>query len=116
MSYSMNAADCEYELVTVCGLPMLFSNMRIRTDTVPAGLHKYEVRHDDECQGIPCEVADWILVNFWGTLLSSEPIKLNSPAIGIKGNRYIDESDWNYEGEYLSIEKYLNRFGKGESV
>lgn len=35
----------------------------------------YEVTHDDECQGIPCETAKRILVNFWGSLLMKDALE-----------------------------------------
>lgn len=46
-----------YEEITVCGKTALFASIRIKRDTVPDGLYAYDVRHDDECRGIPCEIA-----------------------------------------------------------
>lgn len=46
-----------YEEITVCGKPALFTNFRIKRDTVPDSLYVYDVRHDDDCRGIPCEIA-----------------------------------------------------------
>ena len=70
-----------YEEITVCGKPALFTSIRIKRDTVPEGLYAYDVRHDDECRGIPCEIAPFIMVNQWDD-----------------GRRHIDEeTDWNYD-------------------
>ena len=63
-----------YEKVIVLGYQALFTNERIKRDTVPDGWYLYEVRHDDECQGIPCEIARRILVNFWGSLLMRDKL------------------------------------------
>ena len=52
-----NAMTEHYEEITVCGKPALFTSIRIKRDTVPDGLYTYDVRHDDECRGIPCEIA-----------------------------------------------------------
>ena len=81
-----------YEEITVCGKPALFTSVRIKRDSVPAGLYAYDVRHDDECRGIPCEIAPFVMVNHWGTIILAEPLELPD-----NGRRYIDEdTDWNY--------------------
>lgn len=54
---TFNALTEHYEEITVCGKPALFTSIRIKRDTVPDGLYTYDVRHDDECRGIPCEIA-----------------------------------------------------------
>ena len=54
---TFNAMTEHYEEITVCGKPALFTGIRIRRDTVPDGLYAYDVRHDDECRGIACEIA-----------------------------------------------------------
>ena len=64
-----------YEEITVCGKPALFTNFRIKRDTVPDSLYVYDVRHDDDCRGIPCEIAPFIMVNHWGTIILAEPSK-----------------------------------------
>ena len=82
------------------------------------GLYVYDVRHDDDCRGIPCEIAPFIMVNHWGTIILAEPLELPDD-----GRRYIDEeTDWNYDpfggaeknqkpcvtvGEFMN--QYLNR-------
>ena len=35
-----------YEEITVCGKPALFTSVRIKRDSVPAGLYAYDVRHE----------------------------------------------------------------------
>ena len=52
-----------YEEITVCGKPAFFTSFRIKRDTVPDTLYAYDVRHDDDCRGIPCEIAPFIMVN-----------------------------------------------------
>lgn len=80
-----------YEQVTVTGHTALYTNERIKRDTVPDGWYLYEVRHDDECQGIPCEIAKGILVNFWGSLLMHDKL----PEVEKEGALYISEEEWN---------------------
>ena len=75
-----------YEVIKLFGKKVLFTSERIRDSDLPKGIYKYEVRHDDECQGIMCEIAKRIFVNHWGTILSKEEIDL-----GPNGYRLIDE-------------------------
>ena len=89
---TFNTMTEHYEEITVCGKPALFTSIRIKRDTIPDGLYVYDVRHDDECQGIPCEIAPFVMVNHWGTIILAEPLELPDD-----GRRYIDEdTDWNY--------------------
>lgn len=60
---TFHAMTEHYEEITVCGKPALFTSIRIRRDTIPDGLYAYDVRHDDECRGIPCEIAPFVMVN-----------------------------------------------------
>lgn len=63
MSHRQNAMTETYERVIVLGQPMLFSCLRIDRSTVPKGMYLYEVRHDDDQQGDPVQIGQWILVN-----------------------------------------------------
>ena len=83
---AFNAMTEHYEEITVCGKPALFTSIRIKRDTIPDGLYAYDVRHDDECRGIPCEIAPFVMVNHWGTIILAEPLELPDD-----GRRYIDE-------------------------
>ena len=65
---TFDATTQRYEEITVCDKPALFTSVRIKRDSVPAGLYAYDVRHDDDCRGIPCEIAPFIMVNHWGTI------------------------------------------------
>lgn len=84
------ADELSYERIRIFGVTGFFTNERIQRDSVPEGLYQYEVRHDDCCQGIPCEAAKGILVNFWGTLLTLSEL----PVVGKNGYQYIEEEDW----------------------
>ena len=107
MRYS--AEELYYEQITIWGYKALFTNERIKRDTVPKGWYLYEVRHDDECQGIPCEIAKGILVNFWGSLLMHDQL----PEVEKEGFLCISEEEWidDMPEEYL-LSEYLK---KGET-
>lgn len=105
-----DAAKEEYEQVTVLGHTMLFTCGRIDRDTVPKGMYLYEVRHDDDGRGDPCEIAEKIMVNHWGTLITNRPIKLQIDERTGKGYREIDpETDWSYEGVCATLSKYMKK-------
>lgn len=80
-----------YEEIEIFDTLALFSSGRIQKNSVPEGFYCYEVRHDDECRGIPCELSTRILVNFWGTVISKVPLIKESEC-----RRYIEDEDWSY--------------------
>ena len=52
----------------------------------------YEVRHADEDWGDPCQLARGILVDFYGTILTLQPLAL--PACGYLN--FDSSTDWGY--------------------
>ena len=108
--YRQDAMKELFEEVTVLDKPMLFTCQWIDRATVPKGLYMYEVRHDDDMRGDPVEIANWIMVNHWGTLISNEPLKL-TPSRSVS-NAYLDidpKKDWNYEGVEATVAEYMER-------
>lgn len=104
----INAMEETYEEVTVLGKPMLFTCLRIDRGSVPKGYFLYEVRHDDDQRGDPVQIANWIMVNHWGTLISNRPIKLEKSSVVNNAYRDIDpETDWNYEGVECTLKEYM---------
>ena len=69
-------ATC-YEQVRFRDLPALFTSLRV--GSVPDGMYRYEIRMDED-SSVPCQIARHILVNHYGTLLTTDPIQL--PADG----------------------------------
>lgn len=59
-----------------------------------SNLYKYELRYSDEADGEPVEIADHILADFYGTIISTEPIDLplSSLVSGIKYNNIDTET------------------------
>lgn len=111
MNNGQNALTESYEEVTVLDQPMLFTNSRIDRASVPRGLYVYDVRHDDECQGLPVEIAKFVFVNHWGTLISNRPIPMTEGTASGKEYRLIDpEEDWNYEGIDSTLQEYMKKY------
>ena len=102
-------ANKEYfELIRMLGkYEVLFTNMRIKRDTVPKELYVYDIRHDDECQGIMCEIKPFVLINHWGTIISKSPIDMVDG-----GCRFIDEEE---DCEYLNISMTLKEYMEKET-
>ncbi len=66
----------------------------------------YEVRHDDDQQGDPVQIANWVMVNHWGTLITDKPLPLEQSI----NNAYLDidpDEDWGYEGCDATIEEFF---------
>lgn len=106
----VNAMTEKFEDVTVLGHPMLFTCLRVDRSTVPEGLYLYEVRHDDDQQGDPVQIANWIMVNHWGTLITNKPIRLELSERVNNAYRDIDpEEDWNYEGSVTTVKEYMEK-------
>ena len=66
-----------FEEILFQNVPALFTTLRVRENGVPEGLQRYEIRHEN---GDPCQIARSVLVDHYGTLLTSDPIQL--PADG----------------------------------
>lgn len=94
------AKEVIWERVEVLDREGLFTCCRIDRNSVPAGYHVYDIRHDDDCQGDPVQICKWVMVNHWGTLLTKEPFELEPSTCN--NNAYLDidpEEDWNYTGD-----------------
>ena len=71
-----DAREIKYDSAEIFGIPVMFTVKRIAKDTVPKGIHRYEMRHADEDWCDPCQLGYGILVNFYGTILSREPLQM----------------------------------------
>ena len=78
-----------FEKVSVCGIGCGFSDMRVDRSTVPEGKYQYEVAGDDDSGGDPARVRLGIMVNFFGTLISDQPL-----LIGNDGVLWLGEGDF----------------------
>ena len=76
--YRRDAKTDTYEEIELLGKKMLLTTARIDRASVPDGLHLYELRHADEDWCDPVQIGKGILVNFYGTVLSREPIELGT--------------------------------------
>lgn len=96
-----NAEKERFELAMLDEYVVLFTCARIDRKTVPEALFCYDVRHDDDCQGIACEIKPYVAVNHWGTILTKTEIPM------AESGRYYPKEDMNYLGETLTVEEYM---------
>lgn len=102
-----NANEVQWETVAVLGKIMLFSDCRVDRKTVPDGMYMYEVRHADDDWGDPCEIAEGVLVNFFGTLLSREKLPLKEHIKGSKPYISLDSyEDWGWKGFECTLSEF----------
>lgn len=58
----------------------------------------------------PVQIANWIMVNHWGTLITNKPIRLEPSERINNAYRDIDpEEDWNYEGSVATVKEYMEK-------
>ena len=107
--YRVDVTKETFEKITLFGHPMLFTNLRCSRKTLPKGLFMYEIRHDDDGLGEPCEIANWILVNHWGTVISNRPINLAELPSGRRFRMINAQTDWNYEGKTQTLKEYIEK-------
>ena len=102
-----NALSEQYEQVEVCGEPAMFTSSRIARETVPQGMYMYEVRHADEDWGEPCQLAKGIMVNHFGTIITSCPIELPSD-----GYRDFDfKKEWSFSaGTCRNLADFMRKY------
>ncbi len=70
-----------FEKVSVCGIECEFNDMRIDRNTVPVGKYQYEIAGDDDCGDEPVRVSQRVIVNFFGTLISSQPLLIGNEGV-----------------------------------
>ena len=77
----INAGEIVMGEVSFQGVPALFSELRLDRSTIPKNLHVYEMRHaDDDCFR-PAQIAKGVWVNFYGTLLTTRPLRMPDEGI-----------------------------------
>ena len=100
LSWKRKANEEYFHKATVRGKEFLFTDIRIDR-RLPEGVYLYEVRESDEGYE-PCEISQGILVNFYGTLISKEPItdwdEIDKNGRGFLYLKFKDVPEW-YEAE-----------------
>lgn len=106
----INANEVDFERFEILGQDALFTNLRIARNSLPEGLHAYDLRDCDDCSGEPCEIKSHVMVNHWGTVIVKEPIE------GADEGVILDENGYNYLGEEMTLEEFANPAPKMEQT
>ena len=108
-----NMLSDKFDLVVIFDKPVLFTCERLNRNLPIEGVYYYDIRHDDECRGDMAQLKDRVMVNHWGTVISKERFeprevgdKIFTTAEGID----MDEGDYDYLGETLSVSEYLEKY------
>ena len=94
-----------YDEVTIFDVPALFTDLRVDRSTVPDGVYRYEVRYSDEYGGEPVELARGIMVDFFGTVLTREPIQLP-----ISGGLELNDGDLDFQSGCFSLAEFQQEY------
>ena len=100
----MDAKNVTYEGIELFGKPAILTDWRIDRNTVPKGFYAYDIRHDDDTWRYPVQMADNILVNFYGTVSVNEKVKLSKD-----GKRDMDTEDMGYTGDSQTLQEYMKQ-------
>ncbi len=98
-----------YDEVTIFVVPALFTDLRVDRSTVPDGVYRYEVRYSDEYGGEPVELARGIMVDFFGTVLTREPIQLP-----ISGGMELNDDDLVFQSGCFSLAEFQQKYPASE--
>ena len=106
--------NTKLECVKIFEKDALFTDIRVLRSSVPPELHLYELR--DACDGDPCQVKSGVMVNFFGSILTKEPIPDADTGVEIvwhdvkEGDRtYRETDDFYYTGEYTTLEEFISK-------
>ena len=104
--------DEDFELIEVAGQTALFTENRYVDETVPMGLHCYQLRHSDDGEKF-ASLERRISVNFGGTVITKECIDLGREQC----IEFDEESEPNFLGEHCQMEEFIaGDYGQEEEM
>lgn len=96
----METVDVQKEVleeVELLGRTGYFTELRVDKETVPEGMHCYELRHGDD-DGFPVSVEESVRVNYFGAVLLAEELEL-----GKEKALQFGYEDFGYTGEQMYL-------------
>lgn len=85
------------EEVELLGRTGYFTELRVDKETVPEGMHCYELRHGDD-DGFPVSVEESVRVNYFGAVILAEELEL-----GKEKALQFGYEDFGYTGEQMYL-------------
>lgn len=98
----METVDVQKEVleeVELLGRTGYFTELRVDKETVPEGMHCYELRHGDD-DGVPVSVEESVRVNYFGAVLFTEALEL-----GKEKALQFGYEDFGYTGGQMYLSK-----------
>lgn len=71
----------------------VFSQFRIKEESIPEGTHMFHLRHSDIDDAIPCTLEKRVVVNFYGTFITSKEVPLKD---GGDNDPHLRIADWSF--------------------
>lgn len=102
----MEAVDVRKEMleeVELLGRTGYFTELRVDKETVPEGMHCYELRHGDD-DGFPVSVEESVRVNYFGAVLFTEALEL-----GEEKALQFGYEDFAFTGEQMYLSQVQGR-------
>jgi hypothetical protein len=65
----------ELEVMEINGVKGVFTEFRIKRDSVPKDYYYYQIRSSDYDDSIPCTIEDGVVVNLYGTFMTKTKIE-----------------------------------------
>ena len=94
----------QFEEVSLLDKRALFTSMRLERATLPKGMYAYDIRSSDDDGFYAAELADEIMVNHFGTVLTNVPYDLGKDGYIILK----DEKDfWCTNHGCMSVNEYM---------
>ena len=94
----------QFEEVMLLNKLVLFTSMRLDRSTLPKGMYAYDIRSSDDDGFYAAELADEIMVNHFGTVLTNVPYDLGKDGYIILK----DEKDfWFTNHGCMSVNEYM---------
>lgn len=100
----METVDVQKEVleeVELMGRMGYFTELRVDKETVPEGMHCYELRHGDD-DGFPVSVEENVRVNYFGAVLLAETLEL-----GKEKALQFGYEDFRYTGEQIYLPQVI---------
>lgn len=107
----MEAVDVKKEMleeVELLGRTGYFTELRVDKETVPEGMHCYELRHGDD-DGFPASVEESVRVNYFGAVLFTEALEL-----GEEKALQIGYEDFAFTGEQMYLAQAQEKQQEGQ--
>ena len=98
----ISARDADYESFEILGHDAVVTDSRINRDTIPEGLYAYDLRHSDDDWGEICGLANKVVVNFFGTVITKTPIPNVEHEIDIHEDQDVKYSGATTLDEFIS--------------